>query len=384
MQMNDSTEAHTWFHCGKCGSLFESVPGFSEERVCGNCERPPGTGVWAPAEIDEEVGMSPEVSGESAEDGLKRRVRKKPPKNMMMRFIVVWIFIMAMAVWIRHHYARLDEEKLNRENAHRSMVEANLANQKIALLNEVLPDCHRSLAGVLTGGTPEIRNQFVFDPISNASGMAAFYRMNPLEKVDVMKLGRIAQEPLTVGNERMIRTRWKETDGAEFDAVFRNDTGTWKLDWEHFSRYSDYPWTLFLAGEGPDEGEFRLLARRLLEGDAEQQSGGRTSIVLMAPVFGQPSEAGEPSPEFVMDRRSDTGLLLGAAFSAQARGERLFGMEGEAMESEELVRVRVRIRREAIGDKFKFHIEELLACHWISSSDRGYDLEKLRYDLFGD
>ncbi|MGJ8643973.1 MAG: hypothetical protein ACSHX9_11235 [Luteolibacter sp.] len=382
--MNDSTENHAWFHCGKCGSLFESVPGFSEKRVCGNCERPPGTGVWAPPEIEEEVGASSAVSSESVEDGLKRNIRKKQPKNMMMRFIIIWIFIMAMAVWIRSHSTRVDEVKQNREEVHRSMAEGTLADQKIALLNEVLPDCHRSLSGFFMGGTPEIRNQFVFDPISNAAQMAAFYGMNSLEKVDITKLHRIGQESLTVGNERMISSRWKETEGAEFDAIFRNDTGTWKLDWEHFSRYSDYPWTLFLAGEGPEEGEFRLLARRLLDGDTEQQSGGRTSIVLMAPIFGQPLEAGEPSPEFVMDRRSDAGLLLGAAFSAQAKGETLFGAKAKAMESEEFVRVRVRVRREAIGDENKFHLEEVLACHWISSSDRGYDLEKLRYDIFGD
>lgn len=381
--MNDSTEAFAWFHCGKCGSLFESIPGYSEERVCRICQRRPGTGVWAPDTIDGEADISPDDSNGSDEDGLKRTARKKPQKNMMMRFLVVWIFIMAMAVWIRIHYVRLDEEKQNREEARRSMVEGTMADQKVALLNEALPDCHRSLAGFLTGGTPEMRNQFVFDPISNAATMAVFYGMNPLEKVDVEKLRRTAQEPLTVGNERMISTRWKEAEGAEFDAVFRNDTGTWKLDWEHFARYSDYPWTLFLAGEGPEEGDFRLLARRLLGGDAEQQSGGRTAIVLMAPVFGQPSETGAPSPEFVMERRSDAGLLLGAAFSAQAEGEALFGAEEKAMEPAGLVRVRVRIRREAIGDEFKFHLEEVLACHWISSSNRGYDLEKMRYDIFG-
>lgn len=382
--MNDSTTSLAWFHCGKCGSLFESPPGFSEERVCDACERLPGTGVWAPPELEQDTNESSDAGEEFQEDVQKRSIHKKTPKNMMMRFIVVWIFIMAMAVWIRVHFIRLDQEKENREEAHRSMAEGTLADQKIALLNEALPDCHRSLAGFILGGTPEIRNQFVFDPISNAGKMATFYAMNPLEKADATKLGRIAQEPLTVGNERMISTRWEETDGAVFDAVFRNDTGTWKLDWEHFARYSEYPWTLFLAGEGPEEGEFRLLARRLLDGDVEQQAGGRTAIVLMAPVFGKPSEVGEPSPEFVMERRSDAGLLLGAAFAAQAEGKALFGAKEKPMEPDGLVRVRVKIRREAIGDEFKFHLEEVMACHWMSSSNRGYDLEKLRYDIFGE
>ncbi|MEP2774620.1 MAG: hypothetical protein ABJQ29_06495 [Luteolibacter sp.] len=381
--MNDSSTSVAWFHCGKCGSLFESVPGFSEERVCGVCARPPGTGLRARPENEAAGDESLAAAAEFSDDGTKRAIHKKPQKNMMMRFIFIWIFIMLMAVWIRVHYVRLDREKENREEAHRSMVEGTLADQKIALLNEALPDCHRSLAGFLLGGTPEVRNQYVFDPISHAGKMAIFYGINPLEKAEALKLVRIAQEPLVVGNERMISTRWEEPDGAKFDAVFRNDAGTWKLDWEHFARYSDFPWALFLAGQGPSEGEFRLLARRLLDGDVKQRSGGRTAIVLMAPEFGKPLEVGEPSPEFVMDRRSDAGLLLGAAFAAQADGKKLFGAEEPAMEPEGLVRVRVRVRREAIGASYKFHLEEVLACHWISSRERGYDLEKLRYDLFG-
>lgn len=383
IKMIDSSEVLAWFHCGKCGSLFESVPGHSEERVCKKCNRLPSTGVWAPEPIDKVAGSFPEDINNSSKDGLKRNTPKKPQKNLMIRFIAVWIFIMAMVVWIRMHHVRLDEEKKNREELRASILEGTMADQKTAFIDEALPDCHRSLAGFLMGGTPKARSQFVFDPVSNAAKMADFYGVNPLEKVDSEKLRRTAQESLTAGGERMINTRWKEDGAAEFDAVFRNDKGTWKLDWEHFVRFSDYPWMLFLEGEGPEEGDFRLLARRLPGGDVVQQSGGRMAIVLMAPAFGQPSETSAPSPEFVMGQRSDAGLLLGAAFDARARGEGLFGADGDLMQPAGLVRVRVRIRREAIGDEYKFHLEEVLACHWISSSSRGHDLEKMRYDIFG-
>lgn len=382
--MNDPKTPLAWFHCGKCGSLFESPLGYSQQRVCGECARSPRTGVWAAPQDGELLSQPYDRPGGKSDGEAKRSIRNKAPKNLMMRLIAVWIFIMAMAVWIRVHTARVDREKETREEVQRSMIEGTLADQRIALLNEALPDCHRSLAGFLLGGTPEIRNQFVFDPIATAGKMAAFYRLNSLEKADVTKLTRIAQELLTVGNERMISTRWKEVEGAEFDVIFRNDAGTWKLDWEHFARYSDYPWTLFLAGEGPVEGNFRLLARRLLDGDVEQRSGGRAAIVLMAPVFGKPLQAGKPSPQFVLESRSDAGLFLGAAFAAEEKGELLFDSELEALEPEGLLRVMVRIRREAIGDGFKFHLEEVIACHWISSSERGYDLDQLRYDIFGE
>lgn len=35
-----------WFHCGNCGSLFESERGRDKSRVCTACGKVPGTGMW--------------------------------------------------------------------------------------------------------------------------------------------------------------------------------------------------------------------------------------------------------------------------------------------------------------------------------------------------
>ena len=382
--MSNSDNAVAWFHCGKCGSLFEAVPGYSEERRCSECERPPETGLWPSVNVSPETDVETEGIPVPAEEATKRNFRKKGKKNMVMRFIVAWLFIMAIAVWIRLHYVRLGEEEESRKQAHLDLVEGTIADQKTALLNEALPDCHRSLVGFLKGKTVRERNSFVFGSASNASRMETFYELNPMENVDLSKIQRVAQEPLVVGDEEIIYTRWEGEEGTAFDAVFRNEGGEWKLDWEHFVRYSDYPWGLFLNGLGPDEGEFRLLARMLPDEDTGQESSGPTTLELLAPVFGKPSETGDSSQKFKLERRGDAGLLLGAAFGAQAEGEVLFGSKEKAMEPEGLLRVRVRVRREMIGEDFKFYLEEVVACHWISSSERGYDLIKLRYDIFGE
>jgi hypothetical protein len=378
----------SWYHCGHCGSLFESGSGADESRLCAVCGRKPGTGIW-PAEEAHPYGRDRRQpafgrQGEALDEGGKRAVRKKRKKSMMMRVVVVWIVVMSLLVWKRTNQAREEaERKALRNNAGKgNLAEGTMADERIALLSQALPDCHRALAGFLTGGTPEIRNQFVADPIGTAGKMAAFYQVNAFPHVEVKALKRIGQEPIRVGDEWMIETRWQGEEGVEFDAVFRRDGAIWKLDWDHFSRYGGYSWPLFLAGEGPEEAEFRLLARKVTVGGSAERGGSRLRFTLLSPVFGKAAETGMQSPELVVDRRSDEGLLLEAAFDAREDGRSFFGGTMKAMEPEGLVRVRVRIKRGEFGGVRSFGLVKVIACHWIGTDQVGFDLDILRDDLF--
>lgn len=379
---------HPLYHCGRCGSIFESSLGADERRLCGTCERKPGTGVWPvketrPTEREGDLATFGK-KGEALDTGGQRAVRKKSSKNVLMRIVFAWLILMSLAVWIRTQYARSEaarDARLRVED--KNLAEGTMADERIALMSQALPACHRALAGFLTGGTPEIRNQFVANPIETAGKMAVFYQGNPFPRVDVEGIRRTAQEPVLVGDEWMIETRWKSGDGLEFDAIFRRDAGTWKLDWEHFSRYGEYSWPLFLAGEGPDVAEFRLLVRKVAVGDEAERGGSRLRFTLLSPEFGKPGETGMESPEFVINRRSDEGLLLEAAFDAKESGELLFGGSLKPMEPEAFVRLRVRIKRGEFGGIRSFDIDRIIACHWISSEKVGFDLEALRDDLFG-
>ncbi len=375
-----------WYHCGHCGSLFEEKFGLDEGRQCTACNQKPGTGIWparieAPTEVQREA-LAFDRRGETVEDTGRRAVRKKHQKNIMLRVVMIWTVLMLLAVGLRHYFTQNDEET-QVETVTGRMTEGTLADERIALLNQALPVCHRTLGGFLTAGTPEARNQFVIDPIETAAKMASFYRDNSLPKVNVGQLQRVAQDVILVGSEWMVETRWKEKDGQEFDAIFRRDGGSWKLDWEHFSRYSEYPWTLFLAGDGPETAQFRLLARQLLVGTEAERTGARLAVVMIAPEFGDSKAEGVESPEFVMHRRSDEGLLLERAFEARSEDEKLFGRKLQPMENGGLVRVNVRVRREETGGIRKFFLEEVIACHWIDSPEVGYDLARLKDDLFG-
>jgi hypothetical protein len=313
----------------------------------------------------------------------KRAVRKKRSKNVMMKVIVIWTFLMFLAVWIRHHNTQGERKKEFKEQLATKMTTGTLADERVALLNKALPECHRALGGFLSAGTPEGRNQFVVNPIETAGKMATFYSFNPFPKVDIKLLNRTAQEIIQVGDTWMITTRWKETNGVEFDAVFRRDAGTWRLDWEHFAQYSEYPWTLFLSGDGPDEAEFRLLARQRNEESDSERDGSRLTVAMHAPVFGKPEEEGMISPDLVIDRRGDEGLIITAALKARKNGENLFGQTLEPLERRDLVRLRVTVKRSDFGGNRSFKIEKISACHWIDSDTMGVDLEKLKDDLFG-
>lgn len=377
------------YHCGRCGSLFKSELGHDEERICGVCYQKPHTGLWPlhPGEkwdTGREQVSAFENRGEALDESGHRSVRKKRSKNHILHVVVVWTFLMGLAVWWHNHYIGKYRDIQNRKSVKANMAEGTLADERIALLSSALPQCHKALAGFLTAGTPEGRNQFVAAPIATAGRMASFYASNPFPNVDLKRLRRLLQEPVKVGDEWMIETRWQEgEDGSAFDAVFCRESGVWMLDWNHFARYGDYPWALFLAGGGPDEGEFRLLARKVSSGDEAEQGGARLRIVLLSPVFGKPLETGLSSPEFVIARRSDDGLLLSAAFDANHDGKHLFGSPMKPMEPEGLIRVRVRVKRGEFGGKRSFEIGKVIACHWIESDVKGFDLIKLKGNLFG-
>jgi hypothetical protein len=379
------TMKHAWYHCGHCGSLFQSALGLDEERLCADCGRKPGTGIWPVVEARPPERELPafEKKGRILDNGGKRTVRKKRGKGTMVKILVVWLVLVILVVWPRVQKARAAKERESLLRAGKgNLAEGTMADERIALMMTALPECHRALAGFLTGGTPEIRNQFVADPIGTAGEMAIFYQANPFPRIETKGLKRIGQEAILVGGEWVIETRWQGDDGVEFDAVFRREGKGWKLDWKHFSRYGDSPWPLFLAGEGDAESEFRLLARKVADGGEAERAGSRLRIALMSPEFGNSLGGGMASPELVVDRRSDEGLLLQAAFDAAARGESLFGGKLKPMEPDDLIRVRVRIKRGEFGGVRSFTLERVVACHWMGVDDAGFDLDKLKDELF--
>jgi hypothetical protein len=365
-----------WFHCGRCGSLFQSAAGDPEKRVCPHCGADPSPGIQEPAAQTflPPAGETTQIASDSTASGSrsKRSTRKRKNRHFMLKLISGWtlalllIFLGVRKIWPPEDPAPKDQPTFAAKTAPAPN------EDEVFLLHRAGPKCSETFASFLSAGALEQRNQFVLSPVSTASRMARFYSLNPIINIEPGKLSLSGSGLVRTPLGSAFEAQWESSDGKSLDAVFREENGEWRLDWEHFVRYGDYPWSLFLAGSGPDEGEFRLLAReRLAE---ERKEADKISLVLYAPRFGQPRDAGFQSPEFLVSRNHRDGQLLDAAFKLARYGGRVFGNTLPEINPDGMIRVRVKVRRTESEMERKFEITGVVACHWYSVNHPGLDL----------
>ncbi len=362
-----------WFHCGRCGSLFQAPAGEDEGRLCSKCGFAPATGlleaaIATPAHVPE----ARQTGAEGEESVAKTRTRKRKGSHFMLKLIAGWLIVLLLIIVGARQLWR--DAPQTTKPASTRVEDPVISDLDVKLLEEAGPRCTEAFSGFLNAGTPEERNQFVLDPVNTASRMARFYSLNPLVNIEPKTLRFQDQSVLEVPGSRAIESRWIGEDDKIYDAVFREENGEWRLDWDHFSRYSDYPWALFLAGSGAPEGEFRLLAReRLAE---ERKAEQNISVVLYAPRVGRPGESGLQSPEFLVSRNKPEGRLLDAAFKAARKQQALFGSTLPRIDPEGMIRVRVTVKRTEVNLERRFEITKVSACHWLSIDDPGVVPEK--------
>lgn len=279
--------------------------------------------------------------------------------------VLIAIFFTARKLWPDHSD--------NRPGVKSTLPAKQAASaQDISFLNEAAPLCGAALDGFLTASTPEERNQFVSSPITTAARMARFYNMNPLVNIDPRTITFQGSSVVRLPNGNGMEAHLSTPDGRLFDVVFVKENDEWKIDWDHYARYSDSPWALFLAGSGEAEGEFRLLARERLAD--ERKNEDTISLVLYAPRFGYANDTGFQSPEFVVRRDTRDGRLLDAAFKLERDGKRVFEANLPSINPEGLIRVRVKIRRFEVNLERRFEVEKVIACHWYSVDEPGVQI----------
>ncbi|MEO7101419.1 MAG: hypothetical protein ABI162_18860 [Luteolibacter sp.] len=350
--------------------MFQSSIGDIDSRVCTECGRDPSLGVEAISSDRKTVSPATaeefEAQSELAAEREKHSLRNRKRGYLMPKLFLGWsVFLILIVLCARRLWNETPREPINPVATSPSKTQRT--EEEIAFLNEAAPLCNQTLSGFLNATTPEERNQFVLAPITTASRMARFYGLNPLAKIDPSKLSLSQSAELDLPSGKAVETFWKSSDDRQFDAVFVKEGGEWRLDWDHFVRFSDYPWALFQAGSGDPQGEFRLFARERLAEERKNQD--TISIVLYAPRFGSITETGSQSPEFLVKRDSEDGRLLDAAFKLAKKGERVFGVKVSNTDPEGLIRVRVKIRRIEENRERHFELEKVVACHWYSIDD---------------
>ena len=360
-----------WFHCGRCGSLFRAKAGDDEDRICLKCGSDPSTGIFeSPSPVAGGETMVAEVESrpELEEHRGKRSVRKRKSNHLMLKLVGGWSLVLALIVIgarKMYHVDTPDPPSVT-ERAEAGPV---FSEEDRMLLEDAGPKCAAAFSGFLAAGVPEQRNQFVLAPVETAARMARFHTMNPMTNVDPQTISLESSSILVLPSGKAIETLWSSSDGKRIDAVFREESSEWRLDWDHFARYGEYPWPLFLAGSGESEGEFRLLAReRLAE---ERKDADTISIVLYGPRFGRPEDTGIQSPEFLVSRRSKEGMLLDAGFKLARQGRQVFGSRMPRIDPDGMIRVWVKVKRSEVDLERKFEITKVLGCHWYSEEDPG-------------
>lgn len=372
----NTNDKDAWYHCGHCGSLFQSDYGFDEDRKCEVCQRKPGVGLW-PAVNPIGPEASAKVAGfHKMGDRVKKLARTPTTKKRRLRATIwvtlIWMLVLLGAIGLRYYLESAPSKPLNLEVS--DLDRSLSSSDRLKILDQVLPACDRAIRGFLSATTFEDRSKFVGRSVELKAAMEADAQYHSFPQIDGKTLQRTGQEWIRLGTEWMVLTHWKDTSGQnEFDAVFRKESDGWKLDWPHFSRYSETSWRLFLAGEGKlDQAEFRLLARQHQEGKTPGLSDQRMMIVLAATEWGNPKQVVSESPTISIDLMSREGELLKAAF--ELREKNLAVGEGELapLDPEGFVRVRVLVTRDELGGQFRLILNELKAGHWMDSDLSGF------------
>ncbi len=361
-----------WFHCGRCGSLFQSEAGESAERLCSKCGFDPSPGVQNP--LPEPPAAEPHDTSESEETPesnkrSKQKVKRRKNSHLMLKIFGGWTVLLAVIfLTVRHQFRDESAERIVANESTRNAPAVTTEDQ--VLLEKHAQACAATLSQFLSQTAPEQCSEFILTASDSVARMIRYQTYNSLPKIDPQTLVFNAHSVLHLPEGNAIESRWTTREGLQLETVFRESQGEWKLDWEHYARFSDYSWSLFLAGSGPDEGEFRLLAReRLVE---ERLDKDKTiSVVLYAPRFGQPLETGFQSPEFLVPRDEPQGKILEAGFRDATAGKQAFGSQLPTPNPDGLIRVRVKVKRTELNGERRFEVTDIPACHWYSTADPG-------------
>jgi hypothetical protein len=356
-----------WFHCGRCGSIFLSPMGESKDRRCPDCGSSPSLG-YEPQPTAQPIPAP--VSAATIIPG-KTRSRRRKPVRLMLTLIAAWLLLVVLIIAIIKMTAK-DLPKNGRFVSKQELEKRSISAEDLALLDAAIPLCSQNFANFLNARSPEERNQFVISPITTAARMARFYQLNSIKNFDPKTLTLTRSAVLHLPGGSAIETQWKSVTGGTFDALFIKENGEWRLDWDHYVRFSEYPWPLFLVGGGEDRGEFRLLARERLA--TERRGLDTISVILAAPRLGYAKDIGTQSPEILVPRDSKSGRLLMAAFKLEKDKKRVFGLTLASLNPEDFIRVRATVSRTKLETGYGFEIQEITAAHWYSEASAGIEL----------
>lgn len=310
-------------------------------------------------------GESPRV--EAGPVRVRRKIRKKQPgkasspkqkgnARILMMVVVAWgVLLGAGAI----RMARRGSNTLPQATGSAEPTRQEVEDQR--LLQDHLDACGRRLSEFRASSDVGSRALHVVGAARAVQRMTRMQQFSPAYlAVEPLKPEKYKVIHTPAG--RAIETLWKQEDGERIEAVFFEEEGEWKIDWDAFARAGTESWPLFLAGRGRGAGEFRLLARERIGADGRDDE--YIGLVLYEARNGRPGEANAPSPEIRVLRNSPMGRQIEEAFTLRKEGRGAFGSRLVEYDPDEMIRLRVRVSREG-EDERVFQIDELFGCHWL-------------------
>jgi hypothetical protein len=279
--------------------------------------------------------------------------------------IIIGLWVLGLA-W---YALRVDPQPARAKGPERA---ANAADgrraEELGALRSALPGCQRAWFDFLRAATPEARAQSAKDGYLIVGAMQRYYQNHPalnLTTVPVQRLGEVIRTPEGLAIESL----WV-TSEEQYEVVFFNQKGEWRMDWKNHVRHSEMDWPLYLAGVGEDEGEFRLFVR---ERQAQRRDDGMISVVFYLPRYGRTEEFGPQSPEFLVARDSAAGRRMAAVLARAKQRKGAYQSKLAELDPTGMARVRVKILRHELAGKRTFELKEVVAGHWLDLADPGID-----------
>lgn len=376
-----AANAWPWHHCGRCDQFFQAT----DADTCPHCDASP---VIDEAEMaffnaEQESGTDDPLPGyatatisqstQHVHPSRAARMAKNPhrKKNGLVIFVIAWVALLSL-VLVGVQLTRSGEEKPTTADDGLSIEQA----ERQRLLHAAYLECQKVVMEFMQDRVPERRIQHIHNPNETLPKLTRTSNSAPTlsdPKDITSEFFEFFELP---DGETAIQSRWATNEGDRLEIVFyKNPDDRWVIDWENLVRWSADSWSIFLTEDEEVIKTFRVYARR----PASETGGtGVTDRVrLLEPKPWNPSKAGRQSPQIFVDPDSEMGRILEAAFEQRESERGVFGTRLSQDDPKSMIRLHARIRREP-GERIgrpKFHLEEILTCHWLSIDDLGVEPE---------
>ncbi len=303
----------------------------------------------------------PKSGGSRSGKSTRSRQGKRKARALMV-FVIVWVFLLGLAAIVLKRMWPDDTAPSVVENE-RDFSDQAMADQR--LIQDQLEACRIRLREFMAASDLGGQSDYILHPELTLSRMVRYQQFNPVF-AETAEIAPDYYKVIHTPAGRAIETLWKREDGQLIEAVFFEEDGEWKIDWDEFVRAGTEPWALFLAGTGEGEGEFRVLARERIGANGRSQE--YIGLVLYSQRPGHPDVAVSGSPEIRVKRNTEMGRIIEETFAARKNGQGPFESELVTRDPDEMIRLRVKVSRKG-DDEREFEIVELLANHWMELAE---------------